>query len=156
MRISEVVILHPSVAAKSEFDVLLHGGNEKLDDIIAFIMDDNNPEARRISMLRHLDVLFDDEAEDYDAQSLDDFMFNQEGARALTGSPEEIKNFKKDMGLPPYHLSVVDETQDDDSSTGEYEICQRCDGEGCIECEEGLKDITGMHKMPDFDDLKNA
>jgi len=68
-------------------------------------------------------------------------------------SDEEIElQLAKDLKLPPYHLSVVDETEDDDTPTGEYEICQRCGGEGCIECEEGLKDITGMHKALDLDD----
>jgi hypothetical protein len=56
--------------------------------------------------------------------------------------------------MPPYHLSLVDETEDeDDTPTGEYEICQRCGGAGCIECEEGLKDITGLHKALNLDDF---
>ena len=69
-------------------------------------------------------------------------------------SAEEAEEMNRDMKLPPYHLSLVDETEDDEIPTGEYEICQRCGGEGCIECEEGLKDITGVHKVPDFSDYK--
>ena len=66
-------------------------------------------------------------------------------------SPEEADEIAQDMRLPPYHLKSVDEeTPDGEMPTGEYEICQRCGGEGCIECEEGLKDITGLHKIPDF------
>lgn len=69
-------------------------------------------------------------------------------------SDEEMIQLAKDLKIPPYHLSVVDEQFDDETPTGEYEICQRCGGEGCIECEEGLKDITGLHKVPNFDDYQ--
>ena len=60
----------------------------------------------------------------------------------------------KDLKIPPYHLEVVDEEQfDDELPTGEYEICDKCFGEGCPECEEGLIDVTGQFKLPDFGDL---
>jgi len=153
MKINEVVTLHPSVAAKSEFEKLLRSDNDEQDNIIAYIMDDNNPEMRRIEMLKHLDILLgavaDHFVSDYDSEDLDNFMHEQGGP-----TPEEENEIARDMRLPPYHLSLVDETQDDETPTGEYEICQRCGGEGCIECEEGLKDITGMHKIPNFDDYK--
>jgi len=149
MKIREIadVIRHPAAAKKVEFTALLQADESAMDDIVQFIMDDNNAEGRRLAMLRHLDELHADVQDKYDEFTLEDFMFNVEGP-PLTGlSPEEAENFKKDMKLPPYHLSVVE--QEDKSPTGEYEICQRCGGEGCIECEEGLKDVTGMHKIPD-------
>lgn len=151
MKISEVVTLHPSVAAKSEYDKLLR--TDAHDDIIAFIMDDNNPEARRIELLRHLDKLLGDVAPHYGPEDLEDFMHDND-LRDDATSAEEADEIAHDMKLPPYHLSIVGETQDEDIPTGEYEICQRCDGAGCIECEEGLKDITGMHKIPNFDDYQ--
>lgn len=173
MKISEVVTLHPSVAAKLEYDMLL--GSEDMDGMIAFIMDDNNPEGRRLAMLRHLDELLGNVEATYDGWTLDDFMFNMEGAPLTSMSDEEAENFKKDLGIPPYHLSVIDET-DDDIPTGEYEVCQTCGGTGevhwdhtdewsgdhvpahasCPDCEEGLKDITGLHKIPNFNNLDNA
>lgn len=159
MKISEVVTLHPSVAAKSEYDRLLQTGEGNEDAVTAYIMDDRNPEARRIEMLRHLDELIGDLAYHYGPEELEDFMHDQ-GTMDPTNwvdgdiSPEEAEDFKKDMKLPPYHLSVVDETEDDETPTGEYEICQRCGGAGCIECEEGLKDITGVHKALDLDNFK--
>ncbi len=156
MKIREIadVIRHPAAAKKVEFTALLQADESAMDDIVQFIMDDNNAEGRRLAMLRHLDELHADVQDKYDEFTLEDFMFNVEGP-PLTGlSPEEAENFKKDMKLPPYHLSVVE--QEDKSTTGEYEICQRCGGEGCIECEEGLKDITGTHKIPNFDDPNNS
>ena len=146
MKINEVVTLHPSVKAKSEYEMLLLAGDEKQDEIIAYIMNDNNPEARRIEMLRHLDTQLGDVSDAYGPEDLDDFMHDQ-GAP----TPEEENEIARDMKLPPYHLSVVE--TEDEIPTGEYEICQRCGGEGCIECEEGLKDITGMHKVLDLDDF---
>ena len=152
MKINEVVTQHPAVAKEVEFTILLQSGRDKLDDMAAFVMDDRNADARRLTILVHLDELLGDRKDSYDASDLEDFMHDQ-GPKANI-SPEEAEEFKKDMKLPPYHLSVVDETEDDDTPTGEYEICQRCGGEGCIECEEGLKDITSMHKVPNFDDYK--
>ena len=56
---------------------------------------------------------------------------------------------------PPYHLSSVDEhSQDEDIPTGEYDLCDKCFGEGCSECEEGLIDVTGEFKLPNFNDFK--
>ena len=69
-------------------------------------------------------------------------------------SDEEMLQLAKDLKIPPYHLEVVDEEQfDDELPTGEYEICDKCFGEGCPECEEGLIDVTGQFKLPDFGDL---
>lgn len=158
MKINEVVTLHPAAKAKSEYDMLLLAGDEKQDEIIAYIMDDRNAQARRIEMLRHLDTQLGDIAYHYGPEDLDDFMHNQgktDPENWVDGdiSPEEAEGFKKDLKLPPYHLSVVETEDDDKTPTGEYEICHRCGGEGCIECEEGLKDITGVHKALDFDDF---
>ena len=75
---------------------------------------------------------------------------NEVGPNLFAGEADEIA---KDMRMPPHHLSLVDETEEDETPTGEYEICQRCGGEGCIECEEGLKYITGVHKALDIDDF---
>lgn len=156
MKIREIadVVQHPAAAKEVEFTALLQADESSMDDIVEFIMDDNNAEERRLYMLRHLDELHADVQDKYDEFTLEDFMFNMEGAPLTSLSPEEAENFKKDMGIPPYHLSVVE--QEDKNTTGEYEICQRCGGEGCIECEEGLKDITGLHQIPNFDDLDNA
>jgi len=140
MKISEVVTLHPAIAAKSEYDMLQRAGEEQMDDIIGYIMDDHNAEARRLNMLRHLDELQGGVKDTYDVSELQDFMYDQD-------DPPESKH---------PHLKLVDNTQDKETPTGEYEICQRCGGKGCSECEEGLKDITGMHQIPNFDDLDNA
>ena len=189
MKINEVVTLHPAAKAKSEYDMLLLAGDEKQDEIIAYIMDDRNAQARRIEMLRHLDTLVGDLAYHYGPEELEDFMHDQgpdewrnklrKGIEDMAAnmdeyswsktnrssdeidwaslgsiSDTEMLQLAKDLKIPPYHLSVVDETEDDDTPTGEYEICQRCGGEGCIECEEGLKDITGVHKALDLDNFK--
>jgi hypothetical protein len=69
-------------------------------------------------------------------------------------SEKEMIELAKDLKIPPYHLSSVDETQDDDIPTGEYELCDKCFGKGCPECEEGLIDVTGEFKLPNFDDFK--
>ena len=141
MKINEIadVVQHPAVAKEVEFTTLLQSGESSMDDIVEFIMDDRNAEERRLSMLRHLDGLLGGVKDSYDVGELQDFMYDQD-------DPSEP---------PKRHLRVV-EQPDDDIPTGEYEICQICDGEGCIECEEGLKDITGMNKIPDFGDLDNA
>lgn len=141
MKISEIadVVQHPAVAKEVEFTALLQADENSMDDIIEFIMDDHNAEARRLYMLRHLDELLGGVEDSYDVSDLQSFMYDQD-------NPPET---------PKRHLKVV-EQPNDDTSTGEYEICQRCGGEGCIECEEGLKDITGLHKIPNFDDLRNA
>jgi len=146
MKITEVVTPHPAVAAEVEFTNLLQSGEDRMDDMVAFVMDDRIADARRLHILRRIDELLGDLKDHYDASDLDDFM-NDPGEI----SPEEADEIARDMRLPPYHLQSVDETEDDETPTGEYEICQRCGGAGCIECEEGLKDITGMHKIPDFD-----
>ena len=115
----------------------MRADEEQMDDIIAYIMDDQSAEERRLNMLRHLDELLGGTKETYNVSDLQDFMYDQDDP------PEPPKRS---------HLSVV-ETEDDETPTGEYEICQRCGGEGCIECEEGLKDITGVHKALDLDDF---
>ena len=51
------------------------------------------------------------------------------------------------------NLTVVE--TEDEIPMGEYEICQACQGEGCPKCEEGLIDITGLHKIPNFDDYQS-
>ncbi len=174
MKIREIadVIRHPAAAKKVEFTALLQADESAMDDIVQFIMDDNNAEGRRLAMLRHLDELHADVQDKYDEFTLEDFMFNMEGVPLTSLSPEEAENFKKDMKLPPYHLSVVEQEE----TTGEYEVCQICGGTGkvhwdhtdewtgdhvpaqasCPDCEEGLKDITGMHQIPNSDDLDNA
>lgn len=191
MKITEVVTLHPSVAAKSEYDRLLRAGEDASDGIIAYTMDDNNPEARRIEMLRHLDTLLGDVSDHYGPEDLEDFMHDQGHSDWHSKLRNQIEKFSakgdsyswshrkeyppgttydfskiddmsddamiqmaKDLKIAPYHLSLVDETQDGEIPTGEYEICRRCGGSGCIRCEEGLKDITGMHKIPNSDDYK--
>jgi len=150
MKINEVVTQHPAVAKEVEFTNLLQSGEDKMDEMNAFVMDDRNADARRLYILARIDELLGDRVDGYiyDESDLEDFMHDQG-----TISPEEADEINRDMKLPPYHLSVVDETEDDETPTGEYEICQRCGGEGCIECEEGLKDITGVHKALDFDDF---
>lgn len=161
MKISEIadVVQHPTVAKEVEFTALLRADENSMDNIVEFIMDDRNAEARRLSMLRHLDELLGGVEDAYNVSDLQSFMYDQDNP------PEPSKR----------HLRVV-EQPDDDISTGEYEVCQTCGGTGkvhwdhtdewsgahvpahasCPDCEEGLKDITGMHKMPSFDDLKNA
>jgi len=141
MKIREIadVVQHPAVAKEIEFTALLQADESSMDDIVEFIMDDQNAEARRLYMLRHLDELLGGVEDSYDVSDLQSFMYDQD-------NPPESKK---------PHLRVV-EQPDDDISTGEYEICQRCGGKGCIECEEGLKDITGLHQIPDFDNLKNS
>jgi len=180
MKITEItnVVRHPAMKRKDAFDNLLKSDNE--DDIIAFIMDDNNSESRRLALLKRLDLMLGHAQDVYDASDLDDFM-NDQGPKPDSGWREELRNklekvaaekpdynwkkmdytmsdedmiqLAKDLKIPPYHLAVVDETEDDETPTGEYEICQRCGGAGCIECEEGLKDITGMHKALNLDDF---
>jgi len=171
MKIREIadVVQHPAAAKEVEFTALLQADESSMDDIVEFIMDDNNAEGRRLYMLRHLDELHADVQDKYDEFTLEDFMFNMEGAPLTSLSPEEAENFKKDMGIPPYHLSVVE--QEDKNTTGEYEVCQTCGGEGtvywdhtdewsgdhvpasadCPDCEQGLKDITGLQQIPDLD-----
>lgn len=145
MKISEVISQHPAVAQTEEYNTLLRAGEDAADDIIAYIMNDHNAEARRIAMLRHLDELIGDVEDEYTADTLDDFMFNSEGGEPAI-SPEEIEAFQKDMKLPPYHLQIVE----GEENTGEYEVCQKCNSKGCDECEEGLKDVTGQYRIPDF------
>ncbi len=48
----------------------------------------------------------------------------------------------------------VDESEEEDLPTGEYMVCQDCHGEGCINCEHGLVDITGKFKKPDFSNFE--
>lgn len=152
-----------------EFTNLLQSGEDKMDEMIAFVMNDQNADARRLHILRRIDELLGDLKDSYDASDLDDFM-NDQGEI----SPEEADEIARDMRLPPYHLQSVDEetfSSDDDIPTGEYEVCQKCGGEGtvywdhvdeftgehqpaeapCPDCEAGLNDITGTFKLPDFD-----
>ena len=112
-------------------------------------MDDRNAKARRLHMLRHLDQLLGDEHESYTEDDLEEFMWGQDEI-----SPEEADEIARDLGFPPYHLKPVEEetfSSDADIPTGEYEICTRCFGDGCEECEGGLKDVTGQFEIPNFD-----
>lgn len=178
MKITEItnVVRHPAMKRKDAFDNLLMSQDQ--DDLIAFIMDDNNSQSRRLALLKRLDLILGDVKDSYNASDLESFMHDQgpkdwqtELRNKLNGlgdkykgkwdtkisnmtDEEEAIQFAKDLKIPPYHLSAVDETEDDKISTGEYEICRRCGGAGCIECEEGLKDITGMHKVPNFDNYQ--
>lgn len=151
MKINEVtdVVQHPAVAKEAEFTTLLQSGEDRWEDIVEFIMDDSNAESRRLDMLRHLDELQGDARNSYDTSELQDFMTD-----TGTISPEEADEIARDLGFPPYHLKSVDENQDDDIPTGEYEICDKCFGDGCPDCEEGLVDVTGEFKLPNFDDFK--
>lgn len=187
MKINEIVAIHPALKRSEDFERLMKSDDDH--GIIAFIMDDNNAEGRRLALLKRLDALVGTVQSSYDKDDLDNFMHDQSGgtwqdrlrsdlekfsadkeshswshdkepgttydfSKIDDMSEEEMVELAKDLKIPPYHLAVVDETQDNEIPTGEYEICQRCGGEGCIECEEGLKDITGMHKIPDFSDYK--
>jgi hypothetical protein len=146
MKISEIgtVVQHPAVQAEAEFVALLK--SDDIDEITAFIMDDRNAKARRLYMLRHLDELLGDPQESYTEEDLEEFMWEQGEI-----SPEEADEIARDLGFPPYHLKPVDENQDDEIPTGEYEICTRCFGDGCEECEGGLLDVTGEYELPKFD-----
>lgn len=177
MKINEVadVVQHPAVKAEQEFVNLLQAGEEAWEEMVEFIMDDRNAESRRLHMLRHFDELQGNVQDSYDASDLDDFMHDQGdwkdnlhtqlanikktdyGWKRDGLSDEEIElQIAKDLKLPPYHLTPVEEetfSSDADIPTGEYEICDKCFGDGCPECEEGLVDVTGEFKIPNFDDL---
>ena len=145
------VVGHPAVAREAEFVNLLQSGEESWEEIVEFIRDDRNAMARRLYMLRHLDELTGDVQDDYSEDDIEDFMHNQGEL-----SPEEAEEIARDLKFPPYHLSPVEEEYDDEDEelpTGEYEICQRCGGAGCLECEQGLSDITGLHKEMNLDDF---
>ena len=169
MKINEVVSQHPAVAKEVEFTNLLQSGEDKIDDMMAFVMDDRNAESRRLYVLAHIDELLGDRKDSYDASDLEDFMTDQGDV-----SPEEADEIARDLRLPPYHLQSVDEetfSSDDDIPTGEYEVCATCGGAGevywdhadeftgehvpakadCPDCEAGLNDITGTFRVPDFD-----
>ena len=153
MKINEVadVVQHPAMQRNNEYDRLIKSGEDEVDDIVAYIMDDNNPEKRRLNLLRHLDELLGDEQESYGIEDLEHFMWAAGGI-----SDEEADEIARDLGFPPYHLKPVEEetfSSDADIPTGEYEICDKCLGDGCPECEEGLVDVTGEFKIPNFDDL---
>lgn len=172
MKIDEIsnVVRHPAMKRKEDFDNLLMSDDQ--DDIIAFIMDDNNSEFRRIALLKRLDLLLGAPEPFVDADSLEDFVNDQgdwkdnlrnslskvkkgpEWNRTSMSDEEIDLQMAKDLKLPPYHLSSVDETQDEDIPTGEYDLCDKCFGEGCPECEEGLIDVTGEFKLPNFDNFK--
>jgi hypothetical protein len=82
---------------------------------------------------------------------LEDFMYDSGEL-----SDEEADEIARDLGFPPYHLKPVEEetfSSDADIPTGEYEICDRCFGDGCEKCEGGLVDVTGEFEVPNFDDL---
>ena len=156
MKINEIadVVQHPAMQRNNEYDRLIKSGEDEVDDIVAYIMDDNNPEKRRLSLLRHLDELLGDEQESYGVEDLEHFMWAAGGI-----SDEEADEIARDLGFPPYHLKVVkdkpveEDTFDDDIPTGEYEICDKCFGDGCKKCEGGLIDVTGTFEVPNFDDL---
>ena len=146
MKINEVVVSHPALAQAKEYTTLMVSGEDRMDDMVSFIMDDNNAIERRLKMLRHLDRLLGDEQESYSIEDLEEFMWEQGDI-----SPEEADEIARDLGFPPYHLKPVDENQDDEIPTGEYKVCTRCFGDGCPECEEGLIDVTGEYELPKFD-----
>jgi len=155
MKINEIadVVQHPAVKAEQDFVELLNSGEDRIDDMIAFVMDDRMAESRRLYILAHIDELLGDRKDHYDASDLEDFMHDQGEI-----SPEEADEIARDLGFPPYHLKAVkdepvEETFDDDIPTGEYEICDKCFGDGCEKCEGGLIDVTGQFEIPNFDDL---
>lgn len=172
MKIVEIsnVVRHPAMKRKDDFDNLLMSDDQ--DDIIAFIMDDNNTQERRLALLKRLDLMLGHDQDEYGLNDLDDFMNDQgdwkdnlrnslskvkkgpEWNRTSMSDEEIDLQMAKDLKLPPYHLSSVDETQDEDIPTGEYDLCDKCFGEGCPECEEGLIDVTGEFKLPNFNDFK--
>lgn len=149
MKITEIsnVVRHPAMKRKEDFDNLLMSDDQ--DDIIAFIMDDMNTQERRLALLKRLDLMIGQDQESYDVGDLESFMHDSGEI-----SPDEADEMARDLKLPPHHLSLVDETQDEDIPTGEYDLCDKCFGEGCSECEEGLIDVTGEFKLPNFDDFK--
>lgn len=149
MKIFEIgsVVQHPAVQAEAEFVELLQ--SDDIDAVTEFIMDDRMAVARRLHMLRHLDELLGDPQDSYTEDDLAEFMWDQGEI-----SPEEADEIARDLGFPPYHLKPVEEetfSSDADIPTGEYEICTRCFGDGCEECEGGLKDVTGQFEIPNFD-----
>ena len=151
MKINEVadVVQHPAMKRNNEYDRLIN--SDDIDDLVAYVMDDNNPQERRLNILRHLDALLGDEKDVYDADDLEDFMYDSGEL-----SDEEADEIARDLGFPPYHLKPVEEetfSSDADIPTGEYEICDRCFGDGCEKCEGGLVDVTGEFEIPNFDDL---
>jgi len=174
MKINEIsnVVRHPAMKRKDDFDNLLMSDNQ--DDIIAFILDDNNTQERRLALLKRLDLMLGNPQESYSEEDLGDFMHDQGDwkdnlhnalSKVKKGpkwnrqsmSDEEIElQIAKDLKLPPYHLTVVDEQEqfDDEIPTGEYDLCDKCFGDGCPECEEGLIDVTGEFKLPNFNDFK--
>jgi hypothetical protein len=151
MKINEVadVVQHPAMKRNNEYDRLIN--SDDIDDLVAYVVDDNNPQERRLNILRHLDALLGDEKDVYDADDLEDFMYDSGEL-----SDEEADEIARDLGFPPYHLKPVEEetfSSDADIPTGEYEICDRCFGDGCEKCEGGLVDVTGEFEVPNFDDL---
>ena len=151
MKINEVadVVQHPAMQRNNEYDRLIN--SDDMDDLVAYVMDDNNPQERRLNLLRRIDSLLGDEKEVYDADDLEDFMWATDEI-----SNDEADEIARDLGFPPYHLKPVEEetfSSDADIPTGEYEICDKCFGDGCEKCEGGLVDVTGTFEVPKFDDL---
>ena len=151
MKINEIadVVQHPAMKRNNEYDRLIN--SDDIDDLVAYVVDDNNPQERRLNILRHLDALLGDEKDVYDADDLEDFMYDSGEL-----SDEEADEIARDLGFPPYHLKPVEEetfSSDADIPTGEYEICDKCFGDGCQKCEGGLIDVTGEFEIPNFDDL---
>jgi len=154
MKINEIadVSVHPAVKSEQEFVELLQAGEDRMDDMIAFVMDDRMAEARRLHILRRIDELLGDVKDNYDVDDLADFMHDSGEI-----SDEEADEIARDLGFPPHHLKPVEEetfSSDSEIPTGEYEICDKCFGDGCSECEGGLLDVTGQHKIPDFSDFE--
>ena len=151
MKINEIadVVQHPAMKRNNEYDRLIN--SDDIDDLVAYVVDDNNPQERRLNILRRLDALLGDEKDVYDADDLEDFMYDSGEL-----SDEEADEIARDLGFPPYHLKPVEEetfSSDADIPTGEYEICDKCFGDGCQKCEGGLIDVTGEFEIPNFDDL---
>ncbi len=93
---------------------------------------------------------------DADAEQLDEIApIVAAGARAAVTAAGTAVGKAAGQALADKALgSEVDESEDDDLPTGEYKVCDDCHGEGCINCEHGLIDITGKFKKPDFSDFK--
>jgi len=123
MKINEIsnVVRHPAMKRKDDFDNLLMSDNQ--DDIIAFILDDNNTQERRLALLKRLDLMLGNPQESYSEEDLGDFMHDQGDwkdnlhnalSKVKKGpkwnrqsmSDEEIElQIAKDLKLPPYHLA---------------------------------------------------
>ena len=119
MRLSEIadIVPHPGLKKAQEYARLLHGDAGDIDDMVEYIMDDNNPEQRRLNILKHLDLIVGDARASYTEDDLTNFMFDVEGPPDFAPpSEEDLTGLMKDLKLPPHHLSLaVDNTTKDSS-----------------------------------------